>query len=121
MKKTMILFWFFIIFFLTWCDTPLEREGEYFSDEDKSSDLTITKDENGEMKAELGIFRLTTFSDMVVTESWNDLILAETGEFARPISFLATQNDEMITIKVIHSDWELLEEGETFTFPKEQK
>lgn len=120
MKKIFVPF-FLGLLFLCWCDENLSREGTYVSEYD-SSDLVITKDEHDEYYADMGIFRLTTFDNMKGEISGKNLLLiSDSGDDAK-VTFLAEkQENGKYTVKVIDSQWELLENGTVFEFTHQEE
>ena len=119
MKK--ILFTLFVCWILLCgCTETTNREGKYLNDD--SSDLTITKDENNEYHADMGIFRLTTFDAMKGELSWNALILISDEEENAHVTFLAEKQDNgKINVQVIDSKRELLENGTVFEFTQQNQ
>jgi len=102
------------------CSENPAREGKYLSEYD-SSDLVITKAENG-YQADMGIFRLTTFDAMKGELSGENLILISDSDDDAKVTFLAEkQENGKYTVKVIDSQWKLLENGTVFEFTKQEE
>ena len=84
--------------------------------------MVITKDENDIYHADMGIFRLTTFDAMKGELSGESLVLISDSEDDAKVTFLVEKQEKgKFTVKVIDSQWELLENGTVFDFTKQEK
>ena len=82
----------------------------YFEDNDFD---TVEINEDG--SAEIGIYRLTTFTNGKVTTNEDSITIDSLDGNGNPISFSFYKEGKSYTLKVTDSSWSLLEPGETFT------
>ena len=92
----------------------INYSGTFKSDDDSSIEIIKVGDN---YKANISIFRLTTFDDCTVDEIKNDILtISGLDPDNKPIKFTFNWNTK--TLKVVDTTWSLLENGTEFTFNK---
>lgn len=89
--------------------------GEY-ADRNDGSTLEISKSDNGRMKVEIGLTRLTMIDDGVGVLSDKGLTFSATDAAGNPIYGLITIEGNTAKLTFTESTWEYLPAGATFTF-----
>lgn len=89
--------------------------GEY-ADRNDGSTLEISKSDNGRMKIEIGLTRLTMIDDGVGVLSDKGLTFSATDAAGNPIYGLITIEGNTAKLTFTESTWEYLPAGATFTF-----
>lgn len=91
--------------------------GEYKNASDGST-LTISKKENGRIKVEIGLTRLTTLDDGLGALSDNGLSFSATDVAGNPIYGEIVIEGNTAKLTFIQSTWEYLPDGTTFEFQR---
>lgn len=91
--------------------------GEYVDSNDGST-LAISKSDNGWMKVEIGLTRLTTIDDGVGVLSDKGLTFSATDAAGNPIYGEITREGNTTRLTFTKSKWEYLPDGTTFIFKR---
>ena len=91
--------------------------GEY-EDKNDGSTLTISKNENGRMKVEIGLTRLTSIDDGIGTLSDKGLTFSATDAAGNPIYGEIVVEGNRAILTFTQSTWEYLPNGTTYTFQR---
>lgn len=91
--------------------------GEYENSNDGST-ITISKSDNGRIKVEIGLTRLTTIDDGVGVLFDNGLTFSATDAAGNPIYGEITIEGDTARLTFAKSTWKYLPDGTTFTFKR---
>lgn len=89
-----------------------------FENKNDESTLTISKEDNGRIKVEIGLNRLTTIDDGQGVLSDNGLTFSATDAAGNPIYGEIIIDGDIAKLIFTQSTWEYLPKGTTFTFER---
>lgn len=102
------------------CSRPA-FEGIYLDQDNDEPNLFITKQDDGSYRVEVGIFRLTFLDDGIGTADRHGLSFTATDACGEPIGGVITLQADTATVTFTSSNWELIENGSTFKYVREDE
>lgn len=92
--------------------------GEYLDSDVNEPNLEIAKRDDGKYTVQLGIYRLTTFTDGVGEMTSKGISFTATDGAGNPIKGLITVSDKTATVTFTDSTWDYLPNGSSFKYTK---
>ena len=93
-------------------------EGTYLDDDTNSPALEITKGDDGTYQIHISIVRLTDLDDGVGEPAADGLHFTATDAAGNPIKGLITVDEDSAKVVFTDSKWDLIQNGDTFTYHK---